>query len=65
MACGDAALGMPLSFVERNLMCFPCATSCPVLVLLRSTLMVAIKPPTLTTCTSMQKHVQVIYAHGV
>ena len=37
-------------------MCFPCATSCPVLVLFRSTLMVAIKPPTLTTCACIQRH---------
>ena len=35
-------------------MCFPCATSCPVLTLFRSTLMVAIKPPTLTTCAWMR-----------
>ena len=51
MICGEAALGMPLSLVDRNFMCFPCATSCPVLVLFRSTLMVAIKPPTFTTYT--------------
>lgn len=41
---------MPLSRDVRNLMCFPCATSAPVFMLVKLTLMVAIMLPILTTC---------------